>query len=305
MSNQVNFFAKWKAENTSARLGYGIHTPVVIKKVDTTPRKKQDGSIMKVAMFITYTQVDANRMPVAEIEEFIFWPKHDGKLDPKDAVMRYMNHLSEILEPWYPMDQINQVLDPFTPLNLTTMEEFDKMARTKKGMTTIIDEVNKIFSTVMAPLTGIQSEYQYRLKVTYQEDGRGVEIPPYDFIEAASVPKEESKLKMTARDSRAQTEAEKPKASTNLGAGGANIPPTPGTPMGANIPGMPNQSVAPSATPQYSSPQQTTNPVVTQMQQAAAAPAQQPAPAQQAMPTQQAAPAQQAAPSLPFLNNGN
>lgn len=240
----MNLYSSWKSENTQNRLGYGIHDNVVIKKVDDEPRKKSDGSILKVSMFITYAQVDPEGAPLAEHEEFLFWPKHDSKIGALPALFSYINKLSAILSCYYPADQINQNFDGvLNSLGFDTQEKFEKSIATPKGMTTATSTLNKAFIQWITPLLGLKSQYKFRLKITWQDDGRGLEIPSTNFIEPLHTPLAQSALAMNHRDIRAKAEAEKPKARTDLGTAGG--PAMPGAPMGVpgvpvNIPGAPS-----------------------------------------------------------------
>jgi len=230
----MNLFSAWKSENTNNRLGYGIHENVVIKLVDVEPRKKQDGSVMKVSMFITYTQVDPTGKPLAEIEEFVFWPKHDSRIGALPAVLNYMNRMSELLACYYPLDAVSAALDgSFETAGYTDQAVLEKALATVKGMKDFVNIVNTIFVGAVTPMIGLTSAQKFRLKVTFQEDGRGVEVPTNNFIEAMTIPLEQTRLVMTNRDIRAKMESEKPKAATDL-----RNPATPGAP-GAPIPGIP------------------------------------------------------------------
>lgn len=241
----MNLFSSYVAENTNNRLEYGIHENVVIKKVETEPRKKQDGSIMKVSMFITYTKVDTAGAPLAEIEEFVFWPKHDSKIGPTKAIIHYTERLSEILKCHYPAVEVNAAFDAaFNALNIEGEDLFTKHLSIAANMKALTNSVNSVFVAAATPLMGLKSPYQYRLKVGYQDDGRGVEVPNNNFIEPMAIPVEQSVLNFKSqRDIRAKMEAEKPKAATNLGAtpgapGAMAIPGMPGMPAG--VPGMPS-----------------------------------------------------------------
>jgi len=261
-----NLYASWKEENTNIRLGYGIHNNVVVKKLDTDARKKQDGSVARVSMYICYTQVNEAKLPLGEIEEMVFWPKHDGKQGPEAAAMYYIDHLAQLLTPWYTKAQIDESLNPFGVLGITDMDALKKFVSNKKGMDDFAIATNNIFINIMSPLMGIKSDYQYRLKVTYSEDGRSTEVGRVKFIEGMHVPIEQSIISMEPRDIRAKLEAEKPKTSTNLGkAPGAGVTAMPG------MPGMPMSTVPMSAVPGMpvastpSMPASAVNPVAAQM----------------------------------------
>ncbi len=242
-----NLFRNWKDTNTSNRLEYGIHENVAIKDIDTKARKKNDGSVMRVAMFITYTKVDEQRRPLAEIEEFLFWPKFDSKLGALKSLFLYINHLSMILSCYYNPDEVTDAFDKLiSDEGFKTPEDVEKKLNSEKAMKAIVLKINEAFESFGTPLTGLTSEYLFRLKVTCQDNGLGVEIPNSGFIEAMKVPVAQSTLQMTQRDVRAKQEADKPKVNNNLAQG--SMPGMPGMPGMPNIPGS-APGVVPGAVP--------------------------------------------------------
>lgn len=294
---KTNLFSQWKSENTSNFLGYGIHENVVIREVDMTPRKKQDGSVMKVSMFIKYSQVNENGNPLAEIEEFVFWPSHDSdKVSATDSAFYHMNRLSAILVGvGYTEEQISDYLNPFEELKITSMEDFEKFVKSRKGMDTFTNTVNKAFYNVCSPIMGLKSQYKVRLKVTYQASGRGVEVAKGHFIEPMQLPLEKSTLRWEPKDIKAKAEAEKPKTATSLpGSGMPSVP-------GSGIPGMPSMPGAPTHSAPVGAPVAApvmpgvvpSNPVAAGLVEQASAPAPVAAPVQQ-MPVPS---------NMPFLGN--
>jgi hypothetical protein len=242
------------AQQTDRRLEFGVQTlPVIIRKVDGTIRKKPDGSFISSAlMYISFAALNEQGL-FAESEFMIFRLKYDptSTRDIVRDVQSQLNVFTEILDNIYDPAQVDVAFDPYKALGIVSMDQILPILSQKANMDMFNDVIRDQFLALMNSnnITGLESPYKFRLKVTYTNDGKFSDIPKKDFIERWETPVTASKIKLTEYDLGAKARHDTPQKKDDLpgmGGKGAMM-----NPLGTTLPGatMPGAMGLPGAAP--------------------------------------------------------
>lgn len=255
-----NLRRKYNEENTERSLDFGIVEPCVIRSVDTSVRKKPDGSFVNMLMFIKIAQLDESGKLFAETEFGINKVNDDNPswMSYEETVMRTVNQLAEILEQMYSQEDVDEYFDPFLAVGIEDQEQIEKLLKgNPKNVAAFNEAIKEQFKAMTEDIEGLDSEHKFRFKVIYDSKGRYLQLPQRDFCESCiTVSPEESNLSITDYDRSRQAEHAKqltaskdaPKAS----------PPVPG----AKKPAVPGGGVVPGKVPGgVPGVKKTTNPV--------------------------------------------
>lgn len=184
----------------------GIHSNVVITKVDTSNRKGKDDMPSKKMFYITFAQVDpTTRKRLKEVE--VSWWRFDPTKPEYllDSLFEVSYQLTSIMKCYATEEEISEATkDIFSDFGFETPEEIIKYKWKKQDLLTYMNLLGEAFSSIMESKVGLDSKLLY-LKIVSDSKGLGIEIPKYgDIIEVMEEGKETS-LKMSAFENKVKT----------------------------------------------------------------------------------------------------
>lgn len=187
-------------------LAPGIHSNVVITKVDTSTRTFKDGTAAKKMFYITFAQIDpVTRKRLKEVE--VSWWKFDPTKPEYllDSIFEVSAQLVNIMKCYATEEEISEATkDIFNDFGFETPEEITKYKWKKADLLNLITCLGEAFSSVMEPRIGLNSKL-LNLKIVSDSKGLGIEIPKYgDLVEVMEEGKEPT-LKMTAFENKVKT----------------------------------------------------------------------------------------------------
>lgn len=221
-----------------------IYENVYIHSVTDEKRKKKDGSVIPSLFFLKLTQIDPETNKKTREEDFAFWPtKHDkgGDNFPWYAT-NLVTTLTEFLECYYTIEQLEQSFDPFSQFNLTAEnyeQEVKKVLGVKKNMDAFNEIVKNLFMAHVNPLIE-NSEYNLpiRIKIVPSNDGKFLGLADQNWAESMTqTPAKNSKLQINEYDMQLIAKWENLKTGKPAVSNNPPMASTMGNPTGASIPG--------------------------------------------------------------------
>ena len=209
--------------------------------IDLEKRKKNDGNIMDTLFWLTIGQIDLQTGEKIKEQDFPFWPrKHDsGGKSFSFYVSITVTSLFELLECFYPIEQLEKSFDPFAHFGLNEENfenEVKKVLGVKKNMDAFNEKVKELFLAHISNVVG-NPDYRFRIKIVPSNDGKKLELADSEWVESMAIKKEDSKIKLTSKDQ--QLIIKRKEALSGNPAILANAAPYSPMPMpGMNIPGV-------------------------------------------------------------------
>ena len=184
-------------------IGYGIHEPVVILSVSNKVKKNKDGVALKRNNYTLFGKLDKDGEITAEKE--ISWFDINTEADyAYDNFFTQLEQMVGILDCYYDEseeDIVGDTIDKFfEDEELETKEDLRTAVSNKKSCTAIIEGISAIYEKLLKDKIGKDSKH-IRLKLCFDSKGKYLQQPKFDiFTEPLSVPKSESRLKLTAAE---------------------------------------------------------------------------------------------------------
>jgi len=169
-----------------SQLTDGIHPNVMISAVDIKQRKGKNGPINKV-VYITFTQLDANKKRKAEAE--LAWWKPDASNDFfKINLQEFCIQLHNILSCYMSEEDAFNAFDGIFEANgITELSQIESRKWKKSEVDTLLDSLAEAFEEAITPYIGNTDDLIY-LKLATNYKGEDIEIPKYGkFVEPMSV----------------------------------------------------------------------------------------------------------------------
>jgi hypothetical protein len=191
---------KLKSQAKKADLGYGIHEPVVILTVDNEPRKTKDGEKIKRNNFTVFGKLNKDGNVIAQKE--ISWFNVDPTSEfAYSNLFNQVDQMVGILDCYYDQTEEDIVAEAFDAIfeeeEITSQEDLENAIKDKESCKRLMNSITEAYLTLLQDKIGIDST-KLRLKLTFDAKGKYLQNPKYDpFTESMSIPKEDSKLKLT------------------------------------------------------------------------------------------------------------
>jgi len=194
-------------------LGFGIHQNCKITAVNNIPRTNKNGEVMSATNFTTFTQYDSTGAAVGEKE--IQWFKHDPTSEYSDSqLFSALEQLTSILYLHCTEQEVDTNFDNlFKKYDIENKAGLDELSNTEKSLE-FYDDMSKIYVGLLTPKL---NTVEVKLKLVYTSNLKYIQLPRYGaFIEAQSVPENESLLSFNQTELADQTKASTASVPTSI-----------------------------------------------------------------------------------------
>lgn len=190
----MSLIASLKKNQKSAKLDFGIHTSIALRKVDISERTSATGP-SSLFLFLNFVKVVDNTV-VGEFEASWFKLKNTDER-PFENLREMCVQVDALLQCYYTEDEIDVVMkDLFTDNAWTTVKEIEEAKMTSEALKTFMKNFQEKVYTLLSVKTGqTQEDAILRLKLCLNKKGDNVQIPMFGaFVENSNVPEEATKL---------------------------------------------------------------------------------------------------------------
>lgn len=180
-----------------ADLDAGIHEKCIITKVQSRGRKNKDGQAINRNCFTTFAKINDKGDITAEKE--VSWFDLDITSEyVRSNFSEQMLQLVNILECFFEPSDIDSIFNPILEEHgIIDDDSLNTILADKASTKKLMEEISENYAANMESVLN-DKENVLRVKLVYDSKGKNIQIPSYGaFVEAVSVKKEDSKLKLS------------------------------------------------------------------------------------------------------------